>query len=62
MINSSKYVEIKSSIFGVKSSVSSGASPEPEPPIEQGWYDKITGLIYPDILITNFNEVIQWQQ
>ncbi len=32
MINSSKYVDITSSIFGVKSSVSSGGV-SPEPPI-----------------------------
>ncbi|YP_010660046.1 hypothetical protein PP583_gp24 [Pseudoalteromonas phage HS6] len=25
------------------------------------WYNKTTGLVYPGVLITDFNEVIQWQ-
>ncbi len=44
MINSSKYVDVTSSIFGVKSSAPSGGV-SPEPPIEQDWYDQITGMV-----------------
>ena len=25
------------------------------------WYNPTTGLIYPDVLITNFEDPIQWQ-
>ena len=24
------------------------------------WYDRVTGLVFPDVVITNFDEVIQW--
>ncbi|MEH6734049.1 MAG: hypothetical protein V7690_05335 [Shewanella sp.] len=24
------------------------------------WYDRVTGLVFPDVVITDFDEVIQW--
>ena len=29
--------------------------------LPESWYNPITGLINPDVLITNFEEPIQWQ-
>lgn len=30
--------------------------------IKPHWYDRKTGMINPDVVISNFNEVIEWQQ
>lgn len=29
-------------------------------PVITTWYDRVTGLVFPDVVITDFDEVIQW--
>lgn len=40
----------------------SNSNVNPLPPVNNTWYDMVTGLIFPDVLILDFNKVIEWEQ